>query len=67
MLKNTSRGVRQMPKWLCPACGGGFPELKDELACPWCEFMLEEAASLRERGDFSAVNALGKVEEAEQE
>jgi len=47
-----------MSEWTCPACGGGFPELKNDIACPWCEFTLGEAAELREGGHFSAAEAL---------
>jgi hypothetical protein len=45
-----------MSEWICPACGGGFPTdaLKQDTACPWCEFMLGEAADLREADHFNA-------------
>jgi hypothetical protein len=46
-----------MSEYICPACGGGFPELKDDTACPWCEFMLGEAADMRENGYFDVSEA----------
>jgi len=47
-----------MSKWICPACGGGFPELKDDIACPWCELTLDEVADLRRDGHFDVVESL---------
>jgi uncharacterized Zn finger protein (UPF0148 family) len=47
-----------MSEWTCPACGGGFPELQDDLACPWCEFTLGEAADLRRDGHFDVTEQL---------
>ncbi len=43
-----------MSDYVCPACDGGFPKssLQDGVACPWCEFMLGEAAEMRENGYF---------------
>lgn len=54
-----------MSEWTCPACGGGFPQeaMLDGTACPWCEFMLGEAAELREAGHFDVVDALGGADE----
>ena len=42
-----------MPDYICPACKGGFPEtaMLDGTACPWCEFMLQEAVDLM-AGDY---------------
>jgi uncharacterized Zn finger protein (UPF0148 family) len=47
-----------MSKWVCPACGGGFPELKDGHACPWCELTLEEVAEMRRQGHFDVTEGL---------
>mgnify|MGYP006303690691 CR=1 FL=1 len=55
-----------MPDWVCPACGGGFPEPIDGMACPWCEFTLGEAAEMKESGDIHALDSLrGCAEETE--
>jgi hypothetical protein len=53
-----------MSEWTCPACGGGFPEsaLLQDSACPWCEFMLGEAAEMREAGSFHESEAFPSEE-----
>jgi uncharacterized Zn finger protein (UPF0148 family) len=48
-----------MSEWTCPACGGGFPELKDGSACPWCELTLGEVGEMRREGHFDEVEAVG--------
>lgn len=47
-----------MSKWTCPACGGGFPELKNGNACPWCELHIDELSDLRRDGNFDVLEAV---------
>lgn len=52
-----------MSEWICPACGGGFPTdaFKDDIACPWCEFMLGDAGDMRDLGYFDVQAAFETV------
>lgn len=47
-----------MSEWICPSCGGGFPELKEDVACPWCELTLGEVAEMRRQGHFNEIEAV---------
>lgn len=39
-----------MSEWICPGCGGGFPDsaLLDRCFCPWCE-----TVALGDAGDIA--------------
>lgn len=42
--RENDKEVNSMPEFICPTCGGGFPEdsMRDGVACPWCHQMLDD-------------------------